>query len=92
MEQNKVYPLFSGHNTGGCYRILFEKFQLVRSPLDQVCVAVALIELGMVQLVDNHVTFKMEAPGGVIEIEAEVKVQNFQFQKFFQDFRTVKLL
>ena len=87
MEQNAVYPLFSGHNTGGGYRILFEKFQLLRSPLDQVCVAVALVELGMVQLVDNHATFKMEAPGVIIEIEAKVKVQTIKFSKVFLKFQ-----
>ena len=74
LEQNAVYPLFSGHNTGGCIRGILSSFLRLNQPLDQVCVAVALVELGIVQLVDNSARFKMEAPGGVIEIEAELKV------------------
>ena len=51
LEQEKVYPLFSGHNT--------------------VCVAVAVIELGMVEAADV-VHFKLEAPGGIVDIEAKM--------------------
>ena len=51
LEQEKVYPLFSGHNT--------------------VCVAVAVIELGMVETADL-VNFKLEAPGGIVDIEARM--------------------
>lgn len=51
LEQEKVYPLFSGHNT--------------------VCVAVAVIELGMVEAAD-FVHFKLEAPGGIVDIEAKM--------------------
>ena len=58
----------------GCMRGILSSFLRLNQPLDQVCVAVALVELGIVQLVDNSARFKMEAPGGVIEIEAELKV------------------
>ena len=51
LEQEKVYPLFSGHNT--------------------VCVAVAVIELGMVNAAET-VNFKLEVPGGIVEIEAKM--------------------
>ena len=54
LEQNAVYPLFSGHNT--------------------VCTATAVVELGLVDnRTDGAVSFKMEAPGGVVEIEATIE-------------------
>ena len=36
-----------------------------------ICVAVAVIELGLVETADN-LNFKLESPGGVIDIEAEM--------------------
>lgn len=50
MEQNKIYPAMSGHNT--------------------MCVATALLETGMVPMVEPVTEFVLEAPGGLIEITA----------------------
>jgi len=54
LEQNKIYPLFSGHNT--------------------ICVATAVIELGIVKVNQEtkSVEFNLEAPGGIIKIKAKV--------------------
>ena len=54
LEQNAIYPLFSGHNT--------------------VCTATAVVELGLIDnRNDGTVNFKMEAPGGVVEIKATIE-------------------
>eukprot|EP01126_Amoeba_proteus_P000267 TRINITY_DN10088_c0_g1_i1.p1 TRINITY_DN10088_c0_g1~~TRINITY_DN10088_c0_g1_i1.p1 ORF type:complete len:358 (+),score=68.52 TRINITY_DN10088_c0_g1_i1:106-1179(+) len=53
LEQNKIYPLMSGHNT--------------------ICVATALLETGMLPMVEPVSEFVLEAPGGFIPIRAEVK-------------------
>ena len=44
-EQNKIYPLFSGHNI--------------------ICTATALVETGMVPMVEPVTRFGLEAPAGV---------------------------
>ncbi|CAK0849021.1 unnamed protein product [Prorocentrum cordatum] len=46
LEQNKIYPAMSGHNT--------------------MCVATALLETGMVPMVEPVTEFVLEAPGGLI--------------------------
>ena len=50
-EQNKIYPMMSGHNT--------------------MCVATALLETGMVPMEEPVTRFALEAPAGLIRIEAE---------------------
>ena len=50
-EQNKIYPLMSGHNT--------------------VCVATAVLETGIVPMVEPLTHFTLEAPAGPIEVTAE---------------------
>jgi len=50
-EQNKIYPLMSGHNT--------------------ICVATALLETGVVPMVEPTTQFTLEAPAGPIEITAK---------------------
>ena len=50
-EQNKIYPLMSGHNT--------------------ICVATALLECGVVPMVEPISKFTLEAPAGPIEITAK---------------------
>jgi proline racemase len=52
-EQNKIYPLMSGHNT--------------------VCVATAVLETGIVPMVEPVTNFTLEAPAGPIEVTAECK-------------------
>jgi len=52
MEQNKIYPMMSGHNT--------------------ICVATALLEMGLVPITGPVVNFTLEAPAGPIEIEATI--------------------
>lgn len=53
MEQNKIYPAMSGHNT--------------------ICVATALLETGMVPMEEPVTKFKLESPGGLIEVTATCK-------------------
>lgn len=53
MEQNKIYPLMSGHNT--------------------ICVATALLESGMIPMEEPITKFTLEAPGGLIHIQARCK-------------------
>ena len=50
LEQGKIYPAMSGHNT--------------------ICVVTALLETGMVEMVEPVTRFHLEAPGGPIAIEA----------------------
>lgn len=50
-EQNKIYPLMSGHNT--------------------VCVATAVLETGIVQMIEPITTFVLESPAGPIQVTAE---------------------
>jgi len=50
-EQNKIYPLMSGHNT--------------------VCVATALLECGVVPMIEPLSKFTLESPAGPIEIRAK---------------------
>lgn len=62
-EQNKIYPLMSGHNT--------------------ICVATALLECGVVPLVEPISKFTLEAPAGPIEITAKCqkgKAQSISFR------------
>ncbi len=50
LEQNKIYPAMSGHNT--------------------ICTATALLETGMIPMVEPVTSFVLEAPAGLIEIDA----------------------
>ena len=50
-EQNKIYPLMSGHNT--------------------ICVATAILETGIVPMVEPVTKFVLEAPAGPIAVTAE---------------------
>ena len=50
-EQNRIYPMMSGHNT--------------------ICVVTALLETGMVPMAEPVTRFALEAPAGLIPIEAE---------------------
>ena len=50
LEQNKIYPAMSGHNT--------------------ICAATALLETGMIPMVEPVTSFTLEAPAGLIEIDA----------------------
>ena len=62
-EQNKIYPLMSGHNT--------------------ICVATALLECGVVPMMEPVSKFTLEAPAGPIEITAKCrqgKAQSISFR------------
>ena len=50
-EQNKIYPLMSGHNT--------------------ICVATAILETGIVPMIEPITKFVLEAPAGPIAVTAE---------------------
>jgi proline racemase len=56
-EQNKIYPLMSGHNC--------------------ICVATALLEAGLVTIPagGGRVSFGLEAPAGLILIQAECSAE-----------------
>jgi proline racemase len=62
-EQNKIYPLMSGHNT--------------------ICVATALLECGVIPMMEPISNFTLHAPAGPIEIEARCengKAQSISFR------------